>query len=121
MQEYNKCQAKVDKYQERERTGPNIVKLDQVSCRSILCFFSTSASSGMLIEGDLLGSRIHSNLLTNDFRVAEQKKLRKGRSIHPLLCFLLGFLPVVVFVFFTPLHQELTVNSRHRKAVAHHP
>ncbi len=31
LQEYSKCQAKVDKYQERERTGPNIVKLDQVS------------------------------------------------------------------------------------------
>ncbi len=30
FQEYNKCQAKVDKYQERERTGPNIVKLEQV-------------------------------------------------------------------------------------------
>ena len=30
-QEYNKCQAKVDKYQDRERTGPNIVKLDQVN------------------------------------------------------------------------------------------
>lgn len=28
LQEYNKCQAKVDKYQERERTGANIVKLD---------------------------------------------------------------------------------------------
>lgn len=26
-----KCQAKVDKYQEKERTGANIVKLDQVS------------------------------------------------------------------------------------------
>lgn len=28
LQEYTKCQAKVDKYQEKERTGANIVKLD---------------------------------------------------------------------------------------------
>ncbi|XP_064601578.1 LOW QUALITY PROTEIN: bridging integrator 3-like [Liolophura sinensis] len=26
LQEYNKCQAKIDKYQERERTGGNVVK-----------------------------------------------------------------------------------------------
>lgn len=34
LQEYNRCQAKVDKYTERERTGPNIVKLETV-CYSI--------------------------------------------------------------------------------------
>jgi len=28
LQEFTKCQAKVDKYQEKERTGSNIVKLD---------------------------------------------------------------------------------------------
>ena len=30
MQELNKCQTKVEKYTDRERTGPNIVKLNQV-------------------------------------------------------------------------------------------
>ncbi|XP_046360512.1 bridging integrator 3-like [Haliotis rufescens] len=29
LQEFQKCQAKVDKYQERDRTGQNVVKLDQ--------------------------------------------------------------------------------------------
>lgn len=28
LQEYTKCQAKVEKYQDRERTGQNVVKLD---------------------------------------------------------------------------------------------
>ena len=31
LQEYNKWQAKVDKYSERERTGPNRVKMEQVA------------------------------------------------------------------------------------------
>ncbi|XP_074641052.1 bridging integrator 3-like [Tubulanus polymorphus] len=29
LQEYTRCQEKVDRYRERERTGPNIVKLEQ--------------------------------------------------------------------------------------------
>ncbi|XP_013383159.1 bridging integrator 3 [Lingula anatina] len=28
LQEYNKCQSKVEKYQDRERTGPTVVKLE---------------------------------------------------------------------------------------------
>lgn len=28
LQEYNRCQARVDKYQDRDRTGQNVVKLD---------------------------------------------------------------------------------------------
>ena len=31
LQEYNKCQGRVDKYQDRDRTGQNVVKLDAVS------------------------------------------------------------------------------------------
>ena len=31
FQELNKCQAKADKYGDRDRTGPNIVKIDVVS------------------------------------------------------------------------------------------
>ena len=30
LQEYNKCQSRVDKYQDRDRTGQNVVKLDSV-------------------------------------------------------------------------------------------
>ena len=35
LQEYEKCQQKKDKYATRERTGPNVVKLENV-CGFIL-------------------------------------------------------------------------------------
>ena len=30
LQEYSRCQSKLEKYQDKERTGPNLAKLEQV-------------------------------------------------------------------------------------------
>lgn len=30
LQEYSRCQTKLEKYQDKERTGPNLSKLEQV-------------------------------------------------------------------------------------------
>ena len=35
LQEYNRCQARVDKYQDRDRTGQNVVKLDSVGYKHL--------------------------------------------------------------------------------------